>query len=365
MRIRDGMMAWLVVPILGITAGVAGVSMLFGQSPPQSAANDSGVAVVPAVIPFIDTHAHFDEKHPDASVQAALRAATRENAAKIYLQIPPFSLADRDRFDAETILPAAKMYPEKIGVLGGGSTLNSMIVEAAKTGKAGPDVRKKFRERAEELIREGVSGFGEMGAEHFAGATGYHYAPPDHPLYLLLADIAAEHSVPIDIHMEAVSHAMALPLELKSPPNAAQLHENLAALGRLLSHNPRAKILWAHLGTDNTGFRTPELSRKMLKAHPNLYMEIKYDPKLPGKNPVLVGGVVKLEWLELFREFPDRIVLGSDQHYSGQDEPVRWQSDVLILNQLPPEVRQMIGSENARRIFSSTTGGGPSAPTRK
>ena len=168
---------------------------------------------VPAVVPYIDTHAHFDEKHPEAAVQAVLRAATNENATKIYLQIPPFSFTDADRFDAEVILPAAKKYPEKIGVLGGGGRLNSMIMDAASTGKAGPDMQKKFRESAEELTREGGSGFGEMAAEHFVGSTGYEYAPPDHPLYLLLADIAAEHGVPIDIHMEVVPHAMALPLD--------------------------------------------------------------------------------------------------------------------------------------------------------
>jgi predicted TIM-barrel fold metal-dependent hydrolase len=329
-------MAWLIVPVLGAQLGP----------------DEIGTAPAPAVIPYIDTHTHFDENHPEAAVQAVLRAAERENAAKIYLQIPPFSFTDANRFDAEVILPAAKKFPDKIRVLGGGGSLNAMILEAVSTGKAGPDVRKKFRERAEELIRAGVSGFGEMAAEHFVGSTGYEYAPPDHPLFLLLADIAAEHGLPIDIHMETVPHAMALPPDLKSPPNTAQLHENIAAFGRLLSHNPRAKIIWAHLGTDSTGFRTPELCRQMLEAHPNLYMEIKYDPKLPGKNPVWVNGVVKPEWLELFRKFPDRIVLGSDQHYSGHEEPGRWQSDVLILNQLPPDLRKKIGSENARHIFS-------------
>ena len=94
-------------------------------------------------------------------------------------------------------------------------------------------------------------------------------------------------------------------------------------------------------------------------------MEIKYDPKLPGKNPVWVDRVVKPEWLELFREFPDRIVLGSDQHYSGHDEPGRWQSDVLILNQLPTALRRKIGSENARHIFSSAAAGGLSATASK
>ena len=353
--------AWLAVPALGIPMGLVGNVMLFGQS----TLTDVGAAPVPAVIPYIDTHTHFDEKHPEAAVRAVLRAAKRENASKIYLQIPPFSFTDADRFDAEIILPTAKKYPEKIGVLGGGGRLNSMIMEAVSTGNAGQDVQRKFRERAEELIREGVSGFGEMAAEHFAGSTGYEYAPPDHPLYLLLADIAAEHGIPIDIHMEVVPHVMALPPHLKSPPNAAQIHENLAAFGRLLSHNPRAKILWAHLGTDNTGFRTPELSRQMLRANPNLYMEIKFDPKAPAKNPVWVDGVVKPEWLRLFREFPDRIVLGSDQHYSGHDEPGRWQSDVLILNQLPPDLRMKIGSGNAQSIFSSATAGRHSAPTRK
>jgi predicted TIM-barrel fold metal-dependent hydrolase len=328
----------LMIPVLG------------AQSPPD----EIGAAPVPAVISYIDTHTHFDEKHPDAAVQAVLRAAERENAAKIYLQIPPFSYTDASRFDAEVILPAAKKFPDKIGVLGGGGILNSMILEAVSTGTAGPDVQKKFRERAEELVRAGVSGFGEMAAEHFVGSTGYEYAPPDHPLFLLLADIAAEHGVPIDIHMEAVPQAMALPPDLKSPPNAARLHENIAALGPLLSHNPRAKVIWAHMGTDSTGFRTPELCRQMLRAHPNLYMEIKFDPKLPGKNPVWANGVVKPEWLALFREFPDRIILGSDQHYSGHDEPGRWQSDVLILNQIPPDLRQKIGFENARRIFSQT-----------
>jgi len=73
---------------------------------------------------------------------------------------------------------------------------------------------------------------------------------------------------------------------------------------------------------------------------------------------------VKPEWLKLFHEFPDRIVIGSDQHYSGHDEPGRWQSDVLILNQLPPDLRSKIGSENARHIFS-TASGGPAAPARK
>jgi predicted TIM-barrel fold metal-dependent hydrolase len=309
---------------------------------------------VPALIPYIDTHTHFDERDPQNAVAAVLRAEGRENAARIYLQIPPFGADDPMKYDAEIILQAARPYAARIGVLGGGGSLNPMIMQAVRAGDAGPDVRKQFAERAEELVRAGVSGFGEMAAEHFAGATGYEYAPPDHPLYFLLADIAAQHGVPIDLHMEAVPQPMALPAWLKSPPNAEQLHENISAFGRLLAHNRRVKIIWAHLGSDNTGFRTPEGARQLLRAHSNLYMEIKCDPRALGKNPVLANGRVEPEWLKLFEEFPDRFIIGSDQHYPEEGGPTRWQEVVTILNQLPAGLRQKIGSDNATHIFSRT-----------
>src|SRR6185295_3115929 len=142
---------------------------------------------------------------------------------------------------------AAKKYPGKLAVIGGGGTLNAMIQQSLSSGDVGPAVQQKFRERAEELFREGVVGFGEMTTEHFpsANAPSYEYAPADHPLYLLLADIAAQHGIPIDLHMEAVPQDMSLPKELKSPPNPSQLHANMAAFERLLAHNPRALIVWA------------------------------------------------------------------------------------------------------------------------
>jgi len=101
----------------------------------------------------------------------------------------------------------------------------------------------------------------------------------------------------------------ALPAGLKSPPNAPQLHANIAAFERLLSHNPRAKIIWAHAGSDNTGYRTPDLCRRLLRAHPNLYMEIKTDPQLNGKNYPIEDGKIKPDWLQLFVDFQDRFII--------------------------------------------------------
>jgi predicted TIM-barrel fold metal-dependent hydrolase len=278
-----------------------------------------------------------------------------ENAAKIIFMPPPFGSDDRPRYDADIILPLVKGHAAKFAVLGGGGTLNSMIQESVRTGDAGPEVKQKFRDAAELLLREGVAGFGELTAEHFAGGTEYQSAPPDHPLFLLLADIAAEHGVPIVLHMEAVPQDMPLPAPLKSPPNPPQLRANIEAFGRLLAHNPKAKIVWAHAGWDNTGYRTPEFCYRLLRKHPNLYMDVKIDPTKPGKNSPLAdgaSGAIKPDWLKLFRDFPDRFVIGSDQHYPEPSPgPQRWEAVVLLLNQLPEGVRQNIAMKNAERVY--------------
>ena len=194
-----------------------------------------------------------------------------------------------------------------------------------------------------------------MSTEHFSlpqsPVKDYEYAPADHPLMLLLADIAAEHNVPIDLHMEAVPEDMASNLK---PPNPLRLHGNFAALERLLSHNPRSRLIWAHAGQDNTGFRTPELMRGLLSRHPNLFMEIKYDPTALGKNPPIgPDGKLKPEWLKLYQDFPDRFIIGSDQHYDppASTPLARAQANAKLLDQLPQDLRRKIALENPLRIY--------------
>jgi predicted TIM-barrel fold metal-dependent hydrolase len=349
----------LILPGLSIGFALLAMSvhvMSAGQSASGAAKSSGMTEPVPALTPFVDDHTHFDEKDIPATIRTSLAALGRENAAMIFLQMPPDTFDHPGHYDAEVILAAAKQHPGKLAVLGGGGTLNAMIMQAVATGDAGPEVQRKFKDRAEKLLREGVIGFGEMTAEHFDGLTPYQTAPPDHPLYLLLADIAADHGVPIDIHMEAVPQDMPLPTDLKSPPNSPRLHANIAAFERLLDHNPRANIIWAHLGSDFTGFRTVELDRRLLEKHPNLYMEIKTDPKAPGKNyPLGADGKIKPDWYKLFTDFPDRFVLGSDQHYpEPKGEDMRWQQLILLFNQLPPDVRKKIGTENIAHIYGNS-----------
>ncbi|HEX3371121.1 MAG TPA: amidohydrolase family protein [Candidatus Acidoferrales bacterium] len=344
------------VTTIGLAMLVLAARISFAQ---QSTANSSKAMQanepIPALTPFVEEHAHFDETDPAGSVRSALAEMGRENAAMILFQISPDTFDHPGHYDSEVILAEVKKHPGKLAITGGGGSLNSIIMQAVATGDAGPAVQKKLKDRADELLREGVVGFGEMTAEHFSGYTPYQYAPIDHPLYLMLADIAAAHHVPIDLHMEAVPQDMALPAGLKSPPNAPRLHANIAAFEKFLSHNANAKVIWAHLGSDFTGSRTVELERRLLAAHPNLYMEIKTDPVAPGLNyPLNADGKIKPEWLKLFTDFPDRFVIGSDQHYpepKGEDR--RWQEVILLFNQLPVDVRKKIGTENVAAIYGN------------
>jgi predicted TIM-barrel fold metal-dependent hydrolase len=317
-------------------------------------------APAPAAIPYIDTHVHFDAKvvsDPSTEVAAALQEMSHENAAKLIFMPGPFLPDDSTRFDHDAFLAAVNKHPDKLAFQGGGGSLNVMIQESVRSGSANPEVREKFKDRAEQIVRDGAVGFGEMSSEHlsFSASQAYETAPPDNPLFLLLADIAAAHNVPIELHLDVVPQAMPLPSGLKSPPNPSSLSENRTSFERLLAHNPHAKIVWAHAGSDGLGYRTPDLCRHLLLAHSNLYMEIKIDPQELGKNPPLAAdGKIQPQWLKLFNDFPDRFVIGSDQHYASSrpmSGPQRWQLPVLLLNQLPAGLQQKIARENALRIF--------------
>jgi predicted TIM-barrel fold metal-dependent hydrolase len=310
-------------------------------------------APVAALSAYIDVHTHLDPPDVDGAVAALTAAMPLENLQMAVFMPSPFVIDSPGRFEAEILAPLAERYPGRIAFLGGGGSLNPMLQQAVAQGAAGPDVAARFRARAEEILRLGAKGFGEIATEHFPTSTPYESVPPDHPLMLLLADVAAAHDVPISMHMEALPEEIAAPAELGL--EIARLPADIPGLERLLAHNRGANIVWAHMGWDLTGFRTPELARRLLGAHPNLYMELKVDPVVVGRNSPLVdggSGAIKPEWLDLISDFPDRFLMGTDTHYPMPAAgPQRWQADVLLLNQLPEGVRERIASGNAIRLY--------------
>ncbi|MFC1807101.1 amidohydrolase family protein [Candidatus Omnitrophota bacterium] len=322
---------------------------------------------------YIDTHNHLigwvknmngQEGGFNCSGPAEIAlAAMNKSGVRLNLVMPMPQDDEKDnKLIMDYLLPVMEKYPGRFAVLGGGGSLNVMIQEAIAAGGVTDGLLQRFDNKAAELVYKGAVGFGEMTAEHFSMGEGHHYesAPPDHLLFLRLADLAAKYDIPIDIHMEAIPEEMGMPARFKSP-NPSVLTPNIAGFERLLAHNRNARIIWVHLGWDNTGRRTVGLTRKLMQSHPNLYMSIRIASGMQKRPaamkltfPLDDQGNLKEEWLDLFNEFPDRFVIGSDEivlRSNKHPSAGSVESTVHMLEQLPDELRRKIGHENARRLY--------------
>jgi len=318
---------------------------------------------------FIDVHNHlhgiysagprmFDYDFEGAA-RVALQRMQEAGIKRMYIMPPPISLNHPAGYDFENFLNTVKKYSGRFSFLGGGGTLNVMIQQAVHEDRTTETMKRRLEKRALEILSKGALGFGELTAEHVSLAPDHPYesAPPDHPLFLLLADIAASHDVPIDIHMEAVPEDMPLPSGLSPFQNPKILKANISAFERLLSHNRKAKIIWAHVGWCQTGRRTHALCAELLERHPNLYMSFKIGPdSRPETRPMEKGIGPKGEWLDLILRFPDRFIIGSDQFYvtprSSKRFPEHLRATTVFLSLLPPEIVHKLAIENPKRIFT-------------
>src|SRR5262249_34747723 len=120
-------------------------------------------------------------------------------------------------------------------------------------------------------------------------------------------------------------------------------HSDKDAIERLFTQYPEARILWAH-----SGFERPEEVRDMLRRHKNLWCDLAYrsDQGANGKVPV--------EWREVFTEFPDRFMVGTDTF-----TPERWHYIVEHANwsrawlaDLPPALAERIAYRNGDALFA-------------
>jgi predicted TIM-barrel fold metal-dependent hydrolase len=115
------------------------------------------------------------------------------------------------------------------------------------------------------------------------------------------------------------------------------------ALEILFSHNPKARIIWAH-----TGFGL-ELARveELLKKYPGLWGELSY------RSGIADASTLSPEWGALFTRHPTRFLLGSDTWVNE-----RWASYPAImggyrrlLGELPPAVAERVAWKNAASLF--------------
>ena len=97
----------------------------------------------------------------------------------------------------------------------------------------------------------------------------------------------------------------------------------------------------------------PDMTRRLLEAHSNLFLSIKSAKGTIKKTKLERQKALKPDWKALIEDFPDRFMIGSDLKYRGGGRTQGGGMKVYkkILKQLSPGARKSVASENARRIF--------------
>jgi hypothetical protein len=352
------------------------------QPPTPAPASPSATSVVsPTEAPaeeasYIDTHMHLDGlyrsggadvKDYETAADNLIAEMDRSGVAQALVMPPPQNPNQHGAYDYQNLLGAVQKYPDRLYLVAGGGTLNPLI-HGTEAAAVTPELKNQFEAKADELIRAGAVAFGEMAALHLCMSEQHHYiqAPPDHPSFLLLADIAARHNAPIDLHMEVVPQDTPTPDNLTQAcsANPAIIPATIPAFERLLAHNREARIVWQHIGWDNTGYMTVDLIRELLETHSNLYLALRVEERefmVGGGGPmpnriVDENWQVRPEWLDLIRNYPDRFMIGGDEFVGiprhTPRRPQSFEETWAILNQFPPDLARKVGYENAARVYN-------------
>jgi len=329
---------------------------------------------------WIDVHVHLVAgRGPQADFGAAISAALAamdESGVRTSVIMPPPQIKGMPVYDWRDYTAFLARYPGRFAFLGGGGTLNVMLHDPANA-QVDAAQRATFESIANEILAAGAAGFGEIAAHHLSMMQNhpYEWVAPDHPLLLLLADIAARGDAVIDLHLDLVMRDSPPPARFRAT-NPDTLRENFAAFERLLAHNRRAKIVWAHAGSHPLPGLVPGLARDLLARHPNLYMSLRLPARMPlnpqGGGPfkalphliVSPGGEIDPDWLRVLAEFHDRFVIGSDQFMANPQlsaygpglEFARFNAHARglirrFLDQLPADLARRISMENPGRLY--------------
>lgn len=338
--------------VVALAALVIGPASVHAQGKNPNAGQFDPLPAPPTVPRWIDTHVHL--RVPDGrSYGTALSLADElaQNAQLDTLIILPQPQIDpgRNAYDYNDFAQLLQRYPGRFAFLGG-NLLNQMIARTP-FDKVTESVKAEFATEAAKVLAAGAAGFGEISILHLSRFAGHplQNVPGDHPLLLQLAEIAS--GKVIDLHMDFYDRDARPPAKF-SDVNPPIVRRNTDGLERLLVHNRAANIVLAHFGNDVTGQWSNEATRRLLAAHPNLYMSIMLFPQV-GNSP-LAEQPVAASWISLIREFPDRFVIGTDSFFgSGGNKNSTYKPAAVyrFLAGLPEDVRGKIARENAVRLY--------------
>jgi hypothetical protein len=325
---------------------------------------------IAASIPILDVHTHFvgrAETWNDREVVKTALELMDGHAIQKSIVMPPPQIDARVVHDHTEIARTIRDHPKRFAFVGGGARLNSIVHRHLNWSTVNDDVRRMFAAEANGILAAGAAGFGEMAALHISARRGhpYEFVPADHPLLKLLADIAAERDVPIELHMDAVSSGMAPPARFAEGENPPLLPETLSAFERLLAHNTRAKIIWAHGGSDPVGAMTPATIGRLMQAHANLFVSLRVmGADAPMHNKLLTPDGLDAKWHDLLVRRSDRFMIGTDTFFvaagregSGpgsffaQRNVPKLRATRHFLALLPRDIAAKIANGNASRVY--------------
>ena len=119
-------------------------------------------------------------------------------------------------------------------------------------------------------------------------------------------------------------------------------HSDADAIDRIFRQDPGARVLWAH-----SGFESPGKVREMMRKYSTLWADLAF------RSEHGAGGKVPPEWREVFVEFPDRFMVGTDTFV-----PERWHYvpdhaafSRAWLADLPHELAERIAWKNGEALF--------------
>ena len=119
-------------------------------------------------------------------------------------------------------------------------------------------------------------------------------------------------------------------------------HSDAQAIKILFELNPAATILWAHSGFDN-----PAVIASMLKKYPRLFADLAF------RSDYASGGVLDPAWRQLFDQYPDRFVAGTDtytpERWAYVGEYAQWVRQWL--STLPSPLKEKIAYQNGEALF--------------
>ena len=155
----------------------------------------------------------------------------------------------------------------------------------------------------------------------------------DEEFLLRIYDLAAEHDVPVNVHVDFVE---------------------AGSLERALAHDRSVNLLWAHRrvpapADPGAPGAEPEPPRRSLDAQPVLSRAY----PIEDQRITDADGTLKPGWRSLLEDHPDRFLFGTDVGPPGRAEIIDDVTEYFrdAFSQLPDDVARRIASENARDLF--------------